>query len=200
MALPNSANIVILASNYNPSIVSKEWLYQRGIFTESVENFVHTPIFALVENASFGLIVDEQRLQLTIKRVTQDNLTAASGICQRFVDVLPETPYKAVGLNYHYSVTEKGCDLRTLLTPKPTRLKAVFSHDYKLGVTVAFRFEGFIATFVVSPSLVKEQAVKIAFNFHANVTNIEEVRARTASQMATLQKVESIIEELCKNG
>lgn len=200
MALPNNTNVVLLASNYNPSIVSKEWLYQRGIFTESVDNFLHTPVLALVENQDFGFAVDEQRLQIVIKRVTQDNLTKSNAMARKFVDVLPETPYKAVGFNYHYTVTEESCNLRGLLSPKSARLKAMFSPDYQLGAMMVFSFEEFVATFTARPSLTKEQPVRIAFNFHANVANIEEVRARVASQAKTLQKAESIIRGLCKNG
>jgi hypothetical protein len=200
MASPNSVNIVILASNYNPSIVSKEWLYQKGIFTEPVDNFVHTPMLALVENQNFGFVVDEQRLQIVVKMVTQDNLTNLTAIAQRFVDILPETPYNAVGLNYRYTLKEEGCNLSTLLAPKAARLRTVFSKDYQLGAMIVFSFESFVATFTVRPSLKNEQPIRIAFNFHANVANIEEVRARIASQTTTLQKAESIIQELCKNG
>ena len=78
MILPSSANIVILASNYNPSIVSKEWLYQRGVFTETVRSFVHTPVFALVESEEFSLMFDEQKLQLTVKKVTMDSIQIIS--------------------------------------------------------------------------------------------------------------------------
>ncbi|MBI4303917.1 MAG: hypothetical protein HY665_06225 [Chloroflexi bacterium] len=200
MALPNSANIVILASNYNPSIVSREWLYQKGIFTEPVDNFVHTPVLSLVENQNFGFAVDEQKLQLVIKRMTQDNLTNSNAMARRFVDVLPETPYKAVGLNYHYTLGEHNCNLGCILVPKPAKLKAVFSPNYQLGSMIVFSFESFVATFTATPSLVKEQPVKIAFNFHANVANVEELRARVASQIKTLEKAESVIRELCKNG
>ena len=200
MAVPNNANIVILASNYNPSIVSKEWLYQKVIFTEPVSNFVHTPILALVENENFGFVVDEQRLQIVIKRVTQDNLTKSNAMARKFVDILPETPYKAVGLNYRYTVTEESFSLRGLLSPKSAKLKAIFSPDYQLGAMMVFSFEKFVVNFTAAPSLTKEQPIRVAFNFHANVANIDEVRARIASQATTLQKTESIIQELCKNG
>jgi len=108
MILPSSANIVILASNYNPSIVSKEWLYQKGIFTETVRNFVHTPVFALVESEGFGLVVDEERLQITVRKVTQDSLNASASIAEKFVSILPETPYKSIGLNYRYTFPREG--------------------------------------------------------------------------------------------
>jgi hypothetical protein len=90
--------------------------------------------------------------------------------------------------------------LRTILVPKPARLKTVFSQDYQLGAMIVFSFESFVTTFTVSPSLVKEQPIRIGFNFHSSVANIEEVRARIASQMRTLRKAEIIVQELCKNG
>ncbi len=197
---PDHANIVLLASNYNPSIISKEWLYQKGIFAESVDNFVHTPMLALVENQNFGFVVDEQRLQIVVKRVTQDNLAKSNEMARRFVDVLPETPYKAVGLNYRYTLTEGACNLSGLLSPKSTRLKSIFSPDYHLGAMIVFSFENFAVTFTVTPAPTNEQPVRIAFNFHANVASVEEVKARFASQLAALQKADSIVRELCKNG
>ena len=199
MALLNNASIVILASNYNPSIISKEWLYQRGIFTEPVDNFIHTPVLALVENSNFGFVVDEQKLQIIIKKVTQDNLTNSNAIARKFVDVLPETHYKAVGLNFQYTLADKVCDLNTLLAPKPTKLKSVFSNNYQLGAMIVFSFEPFVSTFTFTPSLIKDKPIRISLNFHAKVVNTEEVRARIDLQAKAVKKAESIIKELCKN-
>ncbi len=200
MILPSGANIVILASNYNPSIVSKEWLYQKGIFTKTVRNFVHTPVFALVESEDFSLMVDEQRLQLTIKKVTEDNLNTSGGIVERFVDTLPETPYKAVGLNYHYTFPTEKCDLRTLLSPDDTKIRELLSSTYELGTTIMFELEEFIVTCTVSPSLGKEQQVRMGFNFHSPTANAGEVKERLCAQNRALEKMETIIRGLLKNG
>jgi len=200
MILPSSANIVILASNYNPSIVSKEWLYQRGIFTETVKNFVHTPVFALVESEVFSLVVDEERLQIIAKKVTQDSLNALPSIAEKFVDILPETPYKGVGLNYHYNFPREEYDLHTILSPNDAKLSELLSSTYELGATVVFEFEKFVATFAVSPSLVKEQQFRMNFNFHSNTANVGEVKERLSSQMRTLEKTQEIIQGLSKNG
>ncbi len=200
MPLPNGANIVILASNYNPSIVSKEWLSLRGIFGQSVLNFVHRPVLSLVENQNLGISIDEQRLQLVVKSVTHENLTEANSIVARFIDTLPETPYKAIGFNYRYTLPEKGCDLERLLSPKPAKLRKVFSAEYKLGTIVAFAFDTFMATLTVTPPLPTGQATRISFNFHSDVANVDEIRARLALQGRTLEKAESIIMELCQNG
>lgn len=199
MILPSGANIVILASNYNPSIVSKEWLYQKDIFTEAVRNFVHTPVFALVESEDFSLMVNEQKLQLTVKKVTEDNLNTSGAITERFVDALPETPYKAVGLNYHYTFPREGCDLSTILSPNNAKLRELFSSTYELGATIVFELEKFIVTCTVSPSLSKEQQIRMNFNFHSATTNVGEVKERLSSQMRSLEKMETIIQGLSKN-
>lgn len=199
MILPSSANIVILASNYNPSIVSKEWLYQKGIFTETARNFVHTPVFALVESEDFSLVVDEERLQIIVRKVTQDSLNALAGIAEKFVDILPETPYKGIGLNYRYNFPREEYDLHTILSPNDAKLSELLSSTYELGATVVFEFEKFIVTFTVSPSLVKEQQIQMRFNFHSNTANVGEVKERLSSQMRTLEKTQAIIQGLSKN-
>jgi hypothetical protein len=198
--LPTGANIVILASNYNPSIVSKEWLYEKGIFTETVKNFVHTPVFALVENENFSLVVDEQRLQLTIRKVTRENLNKTGDITKSFVDTLPETPYKAVGLNYQYTLASARCNLDNVLSVNKERLGTMFSSTYQIGATIVFEFQKFIVNFAVLPSLGKEQQTRISFNFHSDITNVAEIRERLASQTGTLEKADEIIKELSENG
>jgi len=200
MILPSSANVAILASNYNPSIVSKEWLYQKGIFTETVRNFVHTPVFAFVESEDFSLMVDEQRLQLTVKKVTQDNLNTLVDIAERFVDALPETPYKAIGLNYRYTFPRERCNLGTILSPNNAKLSELLSSTYELGATVVFELEKFIVTFTVAPSLGKEQQIRMNFNFHSAPANVGEVKERLSWQMRALEKMEAIIQGLSKNG
>ena len=200
MILPGGANAVILASNYNPSIVSKEWLYQRGIFTEAVRNFVHTPVFALVESEEFSLMVDEQKFQLTVRKVTQDNLNDSVSIVERFVDVLPETPYKAVGLNYHYTFPRERCDLGAIFSPNNAKLSELLSSTYELGATIIFEYEKFVVTFTVLPSLSKEQQIRMSFNFHSVPANVDEVKERLSWQMRALEKMETIIQGVSRNG
>ncbi len=199
MILPSGANIVILASNYNPSIVSKDWLFQRNIFTETVKNFVHTPIFALVENDDFGILVDEQRLQVTTKKVTKDKLNTSEAIAKRFINILPETPYKAVGMNYGYTFPGEKCRLQTIISAKDKKLKKLISSTYELGATVVFEFRQFVVTFTALPSAGEVRQIRMNFNFHSNTANVEEVKKRLSSHMKTLEKAGKIIEGLIKN-
>jgi len=200
MVLPSSANLVILASNYNPSIVSKDWLYGKGIFTEPVTNFVHTPVFSLVESDLLSLTVDEQRLQVVAKRVTEDNLNASADIGRKFVETLAETPYKAIGLNYHYNVPREGYDLAPILSPNDGKLREMLSSTYGLGAVLVFEFERFVVNFTIKPSFGKDQRVLMSFNFHSDTASASEVKEGLDAQARTLGKAETIMRELCKNG
>ena len=200
MILPSGANIVVLASNYNPSIVSKEWLYQRAIFTEPVANFVHTPVFSLVENENFSLTVDEGRFQITVKKVTQAHLNAMSAMAGRFVEILPETPYKAVGMNYHYNVPSEQCNLNAMLSPDKAKLKKLLLSDYELGAMFRFNFEDFVVNFSVQPSFGRGHQFRMSFNFHSDTATADELRNRLAMQTATMEKAETIVQELSENG
>ena len=64
------ANIVVLAENHNPSIISKDWLSQKGIIKDNVISFTHTPAFSVVETENFSFFVDPDRLQLTLKMIS----------------------------------------------------------------------------------------------------------------------------------
>lgn len=199
MILPTTANVVILASNCNPSIVSKEWLRRKRVFTDTVRNFVHTPVLSLVESDQFRLMVDESRLQFTVRKVTQDNLSALTTIPQRFVKALPETPYTAVGLNYSYMFPGQRCDLDTILAPKRERLGELLAPTYQLGATVVFAFEKFVATLTISPPFGKQTQTRIQLNFHSNVLSLSEVEDALSLQTKAFEKAESIVQGVCKN-
>ncbi|MBM4462625.1 MAG: hypothetical protein FJ012_04690 [Chloroflexi bacterium] len=200
MRLPTTANVVILASNYNPSIVSREWLHRKGVFTETVKNFVFTPVFSLVENEQCSLTVDEARLQYTVKTVTQENLALLELIPRRFVEALPETPYKALGFNYIYVVPEEKCNLESLLSPKRRRLAQLLSPSYQLGITAVFEFHQFIVHLTISPSFGKAKQTGISLNFHADVQQTSDIVSRLALHAETVKKAESVVQGVCTNG
>ena len=86
----SGTNIVILARNYNPSIVSKEWLYEKNIVRETVTNFVHTPPLSVVETGHISFVLDDNRLQISLKSIITENietlpksLQVLSRACQR---------------------------------------------------------------------------------------------------------------------
>jgi hypothetical protein len=199
--LPLNVNIVVLASNYNPSILSKEWLYQKGIFTDKIINFVFTPVFSLVESETHSMMVDEGRLQYSIKKVAPESLNSLTDAVAQFVKTLPETPYKSVGINYVYVVQNEKCDLGKLLNPNKATLSQLIAPDLRLGFMAAFQFEGFLVNLSITPSSGGGGAqTRISFNFHSGVANQNEVLSKLALCPATLKKAESVIQGVCGNA
>jgi hypothetical protein len=198
--LPARANIVILASNYNPSIVSKEWLSRKEVFTGTVSNFLHTPVFALAENDNFNITVDEGRFQVIAKKVTSENLSAIYTIAEKFVNVLPETPYKAIGINYQYAIPSDKYSLETILSPDHTKISKLLSSEYEIGATLRFGYGKFIVTLTIQPSSSKQTQYSMNFNFHSDIADIDELRNRLTLQMEIIEKADIIIRGLSKNA
>lgn len=194
--LPSKANIVVLAANYNLSIVSKEWLERKNVFTGIVSNFVYTPVFVLTESDNFNLVVDERRFQLAVKRLTEENLIASVGIVEKFVEALPETPYKSIGLNYHFTFDRNNFKLNTILSCEDDKVRKIFSPTYEIGATIYFEFNKFVVTFVVSTSLRNREQIQVSFNFHSDVENVSDIKERLSNQAATMKKAQEIIKEL----
>jgi hypothetical protein len=197
MILPDNASIIVLASNYNPSIVSKDWLYKNKVFTGKVSNFVHTPVLSLIENEDFSFIVDEQRLQVMVKKVIPENFELAGEIIGRFTNILPETPYKGLGINYQYSLPEEKNNLGVIFTTNNDKANDIFASQYKLGTVVIFFFEGFMVNFSASPSLTDDK-IRLKFNFHSDLSGADQIKEKLALQNATLEKAESIVKGVSK--
>jgi len=95
----NRADVVILASAHNPSILSPQWLKEKDLIAEEPENFINTPDFSLFESRAFSLIVDRQRLQINTKKQDLDTIESLKRIGAGYLRLLPHIPYIAIGLN-----------------------------------------------------------------------------------------------------
>ena len=98
------ADIVILASAHNPSIISPQWLKDKSLRAEEPDHFVHTPDFSLFESESFLLVVDNQRMQITVKKQDTVALESLANVASGYVKALPHIPYKALGLNFVWGI------------------------------------------------------------------------------------------------
>ncbi|MFQ5924921.1 MAG: hypothetical protein ACE5IE_02870 [Dehalococcoidia bacterium] len=185
-------NIVILARNYNPSIVSKEWLYEKNIVREPVGNFVHTPVFSLIETDRISFVLSEDRLQISLRSITPENVEALPRLATEFVSCLPETPYVAVGFNYNYRVPKASSQLEMLFSPNEVKLKELFSEDYEIGEQVFFRFKEFIVGMTAAP-VRGEMALAMNFNFHSDAPGAEQVKQRLELYAQTKEKAEEIL-------
>ena len=188
------ANIVVLANKHNPTIASKEWATQKGIITEEIKNFTHTPVFSLIETENFIFVVDPDRLQISVKKTLSQNLGELPNIVKRYIEQLPETPYLAIGLNFIYHLNlEKG--LEGFFSPNTDKFKKIFSEPYQIGGTIRFKFENFLVRLNIQPT--KENNKFIGdFNFHCDTEKLEEMKKILGMYFKVKDKAESILKEL----
>jgi len=191
-------NIVILARNYNPSIVSKEWLYNKNIVIEEAVNFVHTPVFSLVETDQISFILSDDRLQISLKRISPENIEGLPKIASKFVSALPETPYSAVGFNYRYHIPQMSFQAEVLFSPNDIKLKELFAEDYKLGGVVLFKFKNFVVRMNATPVRGEDARIVVDFNFHSDCHNSEEVKERLKLYSDITDRTKDILNNLSK--
>jgi len=194
----SGANIVILARNYNPSIISKEWLYKRNILRETVTNFVHTPPLSVVEAERISFVLDENRLQISLKTISPEGIEVLPKIATEFVSCLPETPFVAAGFNYSYYLPKESRRLETLFSPNDAKLKELFAEDYEIGGMVCFHFKEFIVTMSAPPLKGETTKVAINFNFHSESRGANEVKERLKLHPQTIERAEGILRGLSK--
>ena len=194
----SGVNIVVLARNYNPSIVSKEWLFQKNIVKDTVTNFAHTPPFSLVETERFSFVLDENRLQVSLKTITPEGIEGLPKIAADFVSCLPETPFVAVGFNYSFYMSKESTRLETLFSPNDAKLKELFSEDYEIGSMVSFHFEEFAVTMSAPPPKGETTKGIMNFNFHSDCRGADAVKERLKLHPQTIERAEEILRGLSK--
>jgi len=188
------SNIVVLANKHNPSIISKEWLIRNDIIEENIINFTHMPVASLVETTNYNLVVDQNRLQLSVKNLTPDTIKLLPQFIMKYMEKLPETPYIAIGYNYSYDIKLEQKLLKELLKLNDRKLTKTFSEGYNIGMIVKFHFNNFNATLTLNPI----NSVKIIgdFNFQFESSSRNEMINKLFDHFETKQKTEEILRGL----
>jgi hypothetical protein len=164
-----------------------------------VRNFVHTPIFSLIETERISLVISEDRLQISLRSISSENIENLPQIAAAFVSHLPETPYTAVGFNYDYHIPKTSSHLEVLFSPDDAKLKELFSEDYEIGGIVLFQFMEFAVSMNATPAARGENAkMAIHFNFHSDSPGAEKVKERLKLHSQTREKAEEILRGLSK--
>lgn len=98
-----SQNAVVVARQFNPSVITDRWLERHGIVLdgEFSDGCFYTPPAVKVSTIGFELLALPDRLQLTPKPESRDS---AIERISKLVRLLEHTPYVAVGINLHWLV------------------------------------------------------------------------------------------------
>jgi len=188
----NGVNIVILAKNHNPSIISKEWLRDKKIIEGDITNFVHTPAFSVVETEIVSIVEDPDRLQISLKKDFPENVTRLQEIACRYIEQLPETPYTAIGINYLYSIYSEKNVMTRIYSVNEEKFSKLFPESYQLGSFIKFKYGDFLVRFSLQP---EDSKIIADINFHCEVQNTQGIRDGMERFPQTKGKAEEILEE-----
>ena len=189
-----NANTVILARNYNPSIVSKEWLKDKKIIEEATVKFTHTPVFSFIQTDNFTFILDPDRLQIAANNSAAENIDNLPKIAERFIAQLPETPYIAVGFNYLFQASKIKNDFKTIFKNDDAKFSKLFTTDYKLGGSIHFKYDDFVSRLQVTPA--DNEQLIADYNFHSDGAGISKIKEALKKYVTIKNEAESILKEL----
>jgi len=188
----DGVNVVILAKNHNPSIVSREWLRDKKIIEGDITNFAHTPAFSVVETEMISIVEDPERLQISLKKDFSENITKLQEIANRYVEQLPETPYTAIGINYLYSIYSEKDAVKRIYSVNEEKFSKLFPVSYQLGSFIKFKYEDFLVRLSLQP---EDNKIVAEINFHCEVQSAQSIREMTERFPQTKEKTEEILEE-----
>lgn len=104
--LPQTS-VVVVASQFNPSIVTQYWLIKNSIFAE--EDFTKDCMFSA---EMVNIVTDSLNIRLSPKMLTAFLLTnnfdrdfeSVNNKITKILNLLPETPFDAVGMNFMWRI------------------------------------------------------------------------------------------------
>lgn len=173
------ADIVIIASAHNPSIIAPQWLKDHSLILEEPRHFVHTPDFSLFESESFSLLVDHQRLQIRAKKQDKGAVRSLAKIAGNYVKLLPHIPYRSLGLNLVWSIEiDEGEKLPKIgLNMNKSDLMLVFEgHKIDYGGIIYARSEIYVLKLVIEAQ--EKNNLINNFNYHHELggVSVEDIK------------------------
>lgn len=166
------ADIVILASAHNPSIISPQWVKENHLIAEEPKQFVHTPDFSLFDSELLSLIADRQRLQITAKKHDVDTLKSLVGIGKGYIELLPHIPYKALGVNFVWLTEGEHLPKINISIGSTANLSSILTeHELNYGCIIYAQREPYLLKLTIEPQ--GESTLTYNFNYHHGVTGLD---------------------------
>jgi len=208
------SSIVLTAQTFNPSVFTETWLSEYHVLpTDKLVGVrVFAPQVAQFQVSEVQVLVAPPKMQITFPILPEgDNHQLACRIASRTVELLPHTPYKALGLNFDYFVPPaEGQDFneydRALFgdgaskllgefTTSDSRFGRYFSKDYgeaRLKVDVK----------PVKAGPQNKNLLQFSFNFHHAIPEVPlEERARILIRMiSTWEELRNYSQRLVEIG
>jgi len=179
------AGIVLTAQSFNPSIFTETWLDKNGILAaSSLEGMrVFSPDVAQFQTKECQILVTPPKMQITFQiHNVEGEFEVQRNIAIRTVELLPHTPYQALGLNFDFFVSfpdEKNFNAynRALLgTGDYQLLQEFFSADVKFGRYFSKDYGAARLKLNIKPvkgGPQNKDLLQFSFNFHHDVAQFD---------------------------
>ncbi|MBU0464368.1 MAG: hypothetical protein KKD21_12940 [Proteobacteria bacterium] len=176
------SNVVIIANDFNLTIMNSIWLYKHKIFTEEeLQGCSNSPIHFETRTDDFIVSIVPNRLQFSINP-TYDNDAKKLILSKigKLIETLPHTPFSAAGLNFIYNVTPADKDINRLsrslfcnessklfdgLEAKNVRFGGYFSQNF---IDARFRLDA--KPVKLTTPQTTEETIQLSYNFNVNIT------------------------------
>jgi hypothetical protein len=173
--------VVVVAQQFNPSIVTQMWLVRHGVLADEdfQEGSLHSDFIVQVRSRLFHMLVLPEQLQFVPLGPPDDHQRLIVEKIGMIVRTLPETPYRAVGLNFNWHLTPADGNIarltRDLFYCRDRPLDRRFAaDDANYGGYLSKNFAGFRFKLDIKPILVPlvtgpENRLQFFFNFHCDL-------------------------------
>ena len=183
-----SENVVVLANQFNLSIMNQHWLIKNCIITQDdlQDGYTFTPVFALAKTKFFQLTLVPERLQIDLNPKTEKKIELIKSKIGTIVDKLPHTPFTALGFNFDYFLTTEDSSVekytRSLFFKPDSPLSSQFDEDNaKFGGYFSKDVSGFRLKLDIKPISIKSKdktmdKIQLAFNFHLDLVGNDKAK------------------------
>ncbi len=174
--------VVIVAQQFNPTVLSQLWLVRNGVLGEEdiQKGSIFTDMVVQVRSPQFNLFMINEQLQFVPIAAVEQQQQILIEKLGPIVHKLPHTPYRALGLNFVWHLTPDDGDMPRLtreLFAMPDRplFKKFITSDARFGAYLSKDFEGFRLKLdikpvnLAAPTDAAEGHLQFAFNFHCDI-------------------------------
>lgn len=204
--------IILTAQSFNPSIFTETWLQTNGVLDTS--KLVGVRVFSAevsqFQTSEVQVVVVPPQLQITFSDKAAD-VELPRSIAARVVELLPHTPYQAMGINFTYYVSQPAeqefvaYDRALLGTGEYALLHEFSAADARFGRYFSKGFGSARLRLDIKPVKTGPKNADMfafAFNFHHDLAGIEQsARAKSLVKfIGTWNSLREYAEKLTEMG
>jgi hypothetical protein len=175
------AAAVVVAQQFNPSVVSQMWLVRNGLLDEDdfLRGCLFSDVVVQVRSRRFAMLIIPEQLQFIPEVPQEEEQAMVAEKVGTIVRTLPHTPFRALGLNFRWQLTPRNGDVarvtRDLFFRERSPLYQSFASEdalfggYLSKNALGFRLKLDVRPIQVQESQGQETRIQFAFNFHVDL-------------------------------